>query len=56
MAHLRLPNSCRDAVEHTMADDTEGKVVAEEVITFLGGSSVSGERLQYPCFCSGLVE
>ena len=52
ITNLLFPNPWRDEVEQAMADDTDGNVVEEDVMTFLTGSSVSAERLSYPSFCS----
>ena len=54
--YLRRPNSRPEEVEHAMADETDGKVVVDEVITFLGCSFGSVDRLLYVFWCSGLAE
>ena len=44
-SNLRLPSPWWDEVEQAIADDTEGSVVVDDVITFLGGSFGSVEKL-----------
>ena len=43
--NLRRPSPWWDEVEQAIADETEGNVVVEDVITFLGGSLGSAEKL-----------
>ena len=54
--YLRRPNSCPDEVENSTADDTDGNVVVDEVITFLGCSFGSVDKLLYVFGCSGPAE
>ena len=54
--NLIRPNSRPDEFEHAMADDTDGNVVVEDVITFLGWSLGSEDKLLYVFCLSGLAE